>query len=174
MDETTGRLPVIAHLHQRSGEVEVGDVGRLPFGSLGGEAVANHQLRTTLFFEDRGVEAKPGADDHPVILEVSLDFVGAGKTDGDEIRVVLSLDFLHRSIQQRVLGLQLIGVEHVVVDCPQMPDEMSLPRQVKRARTDDVDHRRRFDQVVGGLESRVTLANDQNPLVDEVARLDRN
>ena len=172
VDEAAGGALEVAHLHQGAGEVEAGHVGRLPLGRQGREPVVDHQLRAAVAVEDRGVEPEPGADDHAVVAQVARDLVGAREADGDEVAAVAALDPLDGPVEQRVLGLELVGVEQVVVDRPQVPDVVRSPGHPQRRRARDVDDRRRLDQVVGGLEPGVALADDQHALVEEVARVD--
>lgn len=51
---------------------------------------------------------------------------------------------------------------------------MGLPGQLDRVRAGDVDHRGLLDEVVGGLERRVALAEDQHALVGEAGRVHRH
>ena len=71
-------------------------------------------------------------------------------------------------------GLELVGVQEVVVHRPQVADEVCLPGEVDGIWAGNVDHGRRADEVVGGLEGRVALAEDQHLLVDEIGGIDRH
>ena len=67
----------------------------------------------------------------------------------------------------RVLRLQLVRVEDVVVDRAQVADEVASPRHGQRARAGQVDLGGGGDEVVRGLEARVALADDEHPLAEE-------
>src|SRR5262249_24276429 len=85
MYEGPGRFAVVAHLHERAGEIQVRDVRGLPFTGLGGDAPAEHQLRAASGVEDRRVEAKARARNYTVVTQIALDLVGAGKAEGNQV-----------------------------------------------------------------------------------------
>ena len=64
----------VPHLHQRTGKVQVGNVGRLPAARLFREAAIDHKFWLTRLVENRVVEAKPGTTKDAVIFNF-LDLV---------------------------------------------------------------------------------------------------
>jgi hypothetical protein len=76
-----------------------------------------------------------------------------------------SLDGLDFCVQNSHLCLELVHVEHVVVDGPQVADKVGVPRMLDVMATDEVDDRRLRRKKVGGLESRVALADDEHALI---------
>src|SRR5262252_1968359 len=145
MDETAGGLLEVSHLHQRSGEVKVTNVGGLPLWRLSRETIVDHQLRPAVLGENRSVETKSGADDYPVVAKDALRFVGSRKANGDVVRTVAPLDAFYGAIQQRVLRLELISIQQVVVHCSQMAHVMGPPREMHPPWTRDVNHCRGFE-----------------------------
>src|SRR5262249_3853272 len=101
-------------------------------------------------------------------------FVGAEKADSYKIGTFAALDAQDIPIEQGVLRLKLIRVQQVVVDSSKVAYIVRSPGHPYRTRAGDVNHRRRFNQVFGGLESGVTLANDEHPLPSELARINRD
>ncbi len=99
MDEATGGLLEVPHLHQRSGEVQALDVGRFPLGSLRRKAIRDHQLGPAVFRENRRIEPEPGTNDHSIVGQVPLHFVRARKAHGHVVRTVAPLDPLDVAVE---------------------------------------------------------------------------
>jgi hypothetical protein len=109
-----------------------------------------------------------------VVAQIFLGLVRTHEARGDHVRPVPPFDVIDGAVDQSVLRLELISVEQVVVDGAQMTHIVRSPRHADRARPGDVDHRRGLHEVVRGLEGRVALADDENPLTGEVARIYRH
>ncbi len=172
VDEAVGGLLEVPLLHEGAGEVQVRHVDRLEGRGLLGEPVLDDEGGAAGLVEDGGVEAEAGARDDPVVVQLTQGFRGAGVAQQHpEAAAVGLLDALHGAVEDRVLRLELVGVQEVVVHRAQMPEVVRLPGELDRVRAGDVDDRGLLDETVGGLERGVPLADDKHPLVGERHRV---
>ncbi|MDQ0785645.1 hypothetical protein QFZ64_001142 [Streptomyces sp. B3I8] len=168
VDEAVGRLLEVPLLHQRAGEVEVRHVDGFEGRGLLREAVLDDEGGAAVLVEDGGVEAEAGARDDPVVVQLAQRFRGPGVAEHHpEAAAVGLLDALHGAVEHRVLGLELVGVQEVVVHRAQMAEVVGLPRELDRVRSGQMDDRGLLDEAVRGLERGVPLADDEHSLVGE-------
>src|SRR5215467_560783 len=127
MNKATGGLLVITRLHQRSGEVKIGYVGRFPLRCLRRKAISYGQRWPAVGVKNRRIKTEAGAYDYAIVANVLLHLVCASKAQSHQIGSIAAFDALDVSVEQRVLRLELVGVKQIVVDRPQMADEVRLP-----------------------------------------------
>ena len=170
--EAGGRLLKVPDLHQRPGEIQIPDVGRLPLARLVGETIIDDHRRPARLVEHRIVHAETRRHYHAVIDQVFLLAACVRVVERNYQLAVPALDFFDARVDDGVLRLQLVGVENVVVDGPEVSDEVCLPRHVDRVRADEVDGCRCLDQILSRFKRRIALPDNQDFLVGELCRVD--
>ena len=83
------------------------------------------------------------------------------------IFAIVLFDLIDGGVQDRILRLQLIGIQKVVVNRTQIANIMCLPGQGDGIGAGNVNRGRCLNQVVGGLKGRVAFADDQHLLIDK-------
>ena len=88
----------------------------------------------------------PVQRDDAVVAQFLDDLVGPGEREAHrEQPVFVTGDRQDRAVEDRVLRLELVGVEEVVVHRAQVPHVVGPPGELHRPRPGDVDDRRRLD-----------------------------
>ena len=153
MNEGPGGSLEVADLHECACEVETGNIDGLPLRCLRRKSIFVDELWPAIIREDGSVEPKSGTNDDTVVLDLFPHLVGTHEADRDEVGSVAVIDTFDIAVEQRVLRLQLIRIQQVVIDRPKVADVVRLPGHPYRIWTGHMDDRGGFDQVVGSFKT---------------------